>query len=69
MRLLLAIVLFTNARGQSLPGVEPRVPEAPVVESLPPVRPAGDAGAGGELLTKRLTAIHLLSPRLTRVSV
>ncbi len=63
MRLLLAIVLFTNARGQSLPGVEPRVPEAPVVESLPPVRPAGDAGAGGELLTKRLTAIHLLSPQ------
>jgi hemolysin activation/secretion protein len=63
MRLLLAIALLASARGQSLPGVEPRVPEAPAVESLPPVRAAGDATAGGEVLAARLASIHLLSPQ------
>lgn len=61
MRFLLAIALLTTARGESLPGVGPRVPEAAPVESLPPVRAASDAGEGGELLAPRLTAIQLLS--------
>ena len=62
MRLLLAIALLANARGQSLPGVEPRVPEAAAVESLPPVRAAGEAAEGGEVLMERLAAIRLVSP-------
>lgn len=61
MRLLLAIVLLTTARGQSLPGVEPRVPQAPATESLPPVRAAGDQAEGGEILIRRLVAIRLVS--------
>ncbi|MCW1913641.1 hypothetical protein OJ996_08645 [Luteolibacter sp. GHJ8] len=63
MRFLLAIALLTTTRGESLPGVGPRVPEAAPVESLPPVRAASDAGEGGELLASRLTAIQLLSPQ------
>ena len=62
MRLLLAICLVSIARGQSLPGVEPRVPQAPATEALPPVRAAAAAGEGGEVLVKQLRAIRLISP-------
>lgn len=62
MRFLLVILLLATARGQSLPGVEPRVPEAPAPESLPPVRAAAGEGEEGEILMKRLDRIVLLSP-------
>lgn len=62
MRLLLAICLVATARGQSLPGVAPRVPEAPVTESLPPVRAAAGEAAPGEVLAPRLEQILLVSP-------
>ncbi len=62
MRLLLAICLVATARGQSLPGVEPRVPEAPVTESLPPVRAAAQETASAELLAGSLERILLVSP-------
>ena len=62
MRFLLVICLVATARGQSLPGVEPRVPEAPVTESLPPVRAAAQEAASGEVLAGRLERILLVSP-------
>ena len=64
MRLFLALCLYLPAavRGQSLPGVEPRVPEAPVTESLPPVRASEPAGERGNLLVARLERIVLMSP-------
>jgi hemolysin activation/secretion protein len=61
-RLLLALCLVANARGQSLPGVEPRVPQVPEVESLPAVRTAGESGGDGVRLVDRLVAITLVSP-------
>lgn len=61
MRVLLAICLIASARGQSLPGVEPRVPVAPAPESLPKVE-AGDAHEKGELLVKSLSSIMLAPP-------
>ena len=61
MRLFLAIALLTTVRGELLPGVAPRVPEPAPVESLPPVRAESEAGEGGEMLVRRLTAIHLRS--------
>lgn len=62
MRFLLAVVLVASARGQSLPGVEPRLPEAPATESLPPVRAVAEVGAGGEVLVTRLEKVVLVSP-------
>lgn len=61
MRFLAAIGLIANLHGQSLPGVEPRLPELPAVESLPPVRAAGDRSQDGGLLMARLERIVLLS--------
>lgn len=61
MRLFLAIALLMTVRGESLPGVAPRVPEPAPVKSLPPVRAASEVGGGGDLLVQRLAAIHLLS--------
>jgi len=61
MRLLLLITLIASARAQSLPGIEPRVPQAQAPESLPPVRGSGEAAAGGGVLALRLTAIRLIS--------
>ena len=61
-RAFLAICLVATVRGQSLPGVEPRVPEAPAAESLPPVRTASGAPGEGELLMKRLDRIELSAP-------
>ncbi|WP_367873881.1 ShlB/FhaC/HecB family hemolysin secretion/activation protein [Luteolibacter sp. Populi] len=62
MRLLLVIALLASARGQSLPGVEPRVPQAAPVESLPPVRAQSDAQAGGEVLARHIDRIVLVTP-------
>ncbi|WP_035615169.1 ShlB/FhaC/HecB family hemolysin secretion/activation protein [Haloferula sp. BvORR071] len=62
MRLLLALVLLATARGQSLPGIGPRVPEAAPVESLPPVKAQGDGQQGGEVIAARLDRIILIKP-------
>lgn len=62
MRLLLAICLVATVRGQSLPGVEPRLPEAPASEALPPVRAAAGEVAEGEVLMKNLQRIELSAP-------
>lgn len=62
MRFLLAIGLLATARGQSLPGVEPRVPESAVTESLPRVRAAAEEADAGDLLAARLDRIQLVSP-------
>ncbi|MCW1922819.1 BamA/TamA family outer membrane protein [Luteolibacter arcticus] len=62
MRFLLAVCLVASAHGQSLPGVEPRLPEAPAVESLPPVRAAAETAPGGEVLVKRLEKVVLVAP-------
>lgn len=61
-RLLLALCLVASARGQLLPGVEPRVPQAPDVDSLPAVKAADESGGVGERLVDRLVAIILVSP-------
>jgi hemolysin activation/secretion protein len=62
MRFLLAVCLVATARGQSLPGIDPRVPEAQATESLPPVRAAAEASPGGEVLMKRLDKVILVAP-------
>ena len=62
MRFLLAVCLVATASGQSLPGIGPRLPEAPATESLPPVRAAAEAGPGGEVLVKRLEKVVLVAP-------
>jgi hemolysin activation/secretion protein len=62
MRFLLAVCLVATARGQSLPGIEPRLPDVPTAESLPPVRAASEAKPGGEILVKRLEKVVLVSP-------
>jgi hemolysin activation/secretion protein len=62
MRLLLAICLVASARGQSLPGVEPRLPASAAAESLPPVRESASATEAGEILMLRLDRIRLVSP-------
>jgi len=60
MRLFLAICVIASARGQSLPGVEPRLPPAPAPDSLPKVQ-AGDSREDGEVLARSLNAIRLVS--------
>ncbi|QJE94793.1 ShlB/FhaC/HecB family hemolysin secretion/activation protein [Luteolibacter luteus] len=60
MRLILAVLLIASARGQSLPGVEPRLPEAPAPESLPKVE-AGEPHAEGDLLCDQLRSITLMT--------
>jgi len=62
MRLILAICLIASARGQSLPGVEPRLPAAPAPESLPKVE-AGEPHEKGERLSDRLRSITLATPQ------
>lgn len=61
MRLLLAISLTASVQGQALPGVEPRLPEASPVESLPPVRAEGGLSDEGEILAQRVNRIILQS--------
>jgi hemolysin activation/secretion protein len=59
MRPLLAIFLTTAAHAQFLPGVDPRVPAAKPVESLP-ARVADTSGAGtGAILSPELKEIRL----------
>ena len=62
MRPLIAILLLPAAHGQTLPGVDPRLPEAPVIESLPAVRGAGGEIDAGEVLVESLRRIILISP-------
>jgi hemolysin activation/secretion protein len=62
MRFLLAVCLVATVRGQSLPGIDPRLPEAQATESLPPVRAAAEASPGGEVLVKRLDKVVLVAP-------
>jgi hemolysin activation/secretion protein len=62
MRFLLAVCLVATVRGQSLPGIDPRVPEAQATESLPPVRAAAEASPGGEVLIQRLEKVVLVAP-------
>jgi hemolysin activation/secretion protein len=62
MRFLLAVCLVATARGQSLPGIEPRLPEVPAPESLPPVHAGAEASRGGEVLVKRLEKVVLVAP-------
>lgn len=61
MRFLAALALVANLHGQGLPGVEPRLPELPATESLPPVRAAGDRSRDGEVVMARLDRIVLVS--------
>ena len=61
MRFLLAVCLVATVRGQSLPGIDPRLPEAQATESLPPVR-AAEASQGGDVLVKRLEKVVLVAP-------
>ncbi|MCW1884655.1 hypothetical protein OKA04_07925 [Luteolibacter flavescens] len=63
MRVLLVVCLVASARGQSLPGVAPRLPDAPATESLPPVRAAAENTPGGEVLVQRLEKVVLVSPQ------
>ena len=58
--LLLSTVVATVVRGQSLPGIEPRLPEALPAESLPRVQ-AGDQGSGNEVLAASLRSVSLIS--------
>ena len=60
--LLLALALIPAARAQSLPGLEPRVPQAAPTESLPPVRPEAGEGESGGLLMSRLERVVLVKP-------
>lgn len=60
--LLLALVLLPSARGQSLPGIEPRVPEAVPADSLPAVRREAGEGESGGLLSPRLDRVILVKP-------
>ena len=62
MRLILLLSTFvaTVVRGQSLPGIEPRLPEALPAESLPRVQ-AGDQGSGNEVLAASLRSVSLIS--------
>lgn len=62
MRLILAICFLASARGQSLPGVEPRLPAAPAPESLPKVA-AGEPHVKGEVLSHSLRSITLTTPQ------
>lgn len=62
MRFLAALGLISNLQGQALPGVGPRLPEVPVVESLPPVKASGDQSQDGGLVMARLDRIVLISP-------
>jgi len=62
MRLLIAICLLVAARGESLPGLGPRLPESAAAESLPPVRESAAAAEVGGILISRLQRIHLLPP-------
>ncbi len=59
--LLLVFLLAAPSRGQGLPGIAPRLPDAPAAESLPRVRPEEEKEAG-ELLVASLQAIRLISP-------
>lgn len=62
MRLVLAtICLIASARGEPLPGVEPRLPAVPAPESLPRAG-AGEPHARGERLADRLSTITLAVP-------
>ena len=59
MRPLLVIFLSSVAQAQFLPGVDPRVPAAKPVESLP-AKVADTSGAGtGAILSPQLKGIHL----------
>ena len=62
MRFLLAVCLVAIARGQSLPGIDPRLPEAQATESLPAVRASAEATSGGEILVKQLGKVVLVAP-------
>ncbi|RYD60446.1 MAG: hypothetical protein EOP83_19375, partial [Verrucomicrobiaceae bacterium] len=62
MRFLLAVCLVATARGQSLPGIDPRLPEAQATESLPAVRASAEPTSGGEVLVKRLEKVVLVGP-------
>ncbi len=61
MRLFLVICLVATVHGQSLPGLEPRVPDAPAVESLPPVRASAEGGGEGAVLAGSLRQILLVT--------
>lgn len=62
MRALILIFLCSVARGQFLPGVDPSLPEAPPVESLPPVSAESEGfEGGGEIFIERLERIWLES--------
>jgi hemolysin activation/secretion protein len=61
-RPILALFLSSVAHGQLLPGVDPRLPEAGPVESLPPVHAAESGVAGtGAVLCDELREIRLES--------
>lgn len=59
---LLLLALLPTARGQSLPGVEPRVPQAVPADSLPAVKREAGAGESGGVLIPRLDRVILLKP-------
>ena len=60
MRPLSAIIFLTTAvHAQFLPGVDPRVPEAKPVESLPPVRKSEPSAGAGGILCHQLKEIRL----------
>jgi hemolysin activation/secretion protein len=53
--------MIAGVRGQSLPGVEPRLPEAAGLESLPAVRAAGEPADSGARLAERLESVALVT--------
>ncbi len=60
--LLLLLALLPTVRGQSLPGVEPRVPQAVPAESLPAVKREAGAAESGGVLMPRLERVILTKP-------
>ena len=59
---MLAVALTTVAHGELLPGIDPRLPDAPPVESLPPIKAAAEDATGtGAVLCPQLAEIHLES--------
>lgn len=59
---MLAVILTSVAQGQLLPGIDPRLPEAQPVESLPPVKAAAENAEGtGAVLCPQLEEIRLES--------
>lgn len=63
MRPLLAILLTSAAHAQFLPGIDPRVPEAKPVESLPAKKVAAGVAGTGAIVCPQLREIRLESWR------